>query len=73
MVDGVILEMSPEEEASIRAEWAANEARPHPDPFDRQITPMLKALAKELAEALRLTEVEVLARLKISWENNGGI
>lgn len=38
VVDGVRVECTPEEEAQIRAEWAANDALPRLDPVDSWAT-----------------------------------
>lgn len=68
IVDGVRIEMTPEEEGRTLAEWAANSSRVDPDPFDQEITPLVQAIVQELAAATRRTEIEVMASLKTKWE-----
>jgi C4-type Zn-finger protein len=73
VVDGIRVEMSPEEEAQTRAEWAANLAKPRISEFDQRMAdPMIKSIVQELAVSLAQTEQEVINRLKTRFETNSG-
>ena len=65
-VNGVEVIMSDEEEAAIRAEWAANAAKPIPDPFDSLVKSdiLVDALIQELAVRLGITEIVFKDSLK---------
>jgi hypothetical protein len=67
-VDGKMVDLTPQEEAAILAEWAANAARPAPTRGERVTArldgdPVLGALIDELAEQRGLTRAALVARL----------
>lgn len=70
IVDGVKIECTPEEEAKILQEWADAAAKPRIDPFDTQITPLIKAIVQDLAVATGRTEAETLISIKAKWLAN---
>jgi hypothetical protein len=68
VVDGKEIVCSPDEEAAILAEWAANAARQPPTKAERlaarlDADPVLLALIDELAENRGITRAQLLARL----------
>ena len=72
-VNGIRIEMSPEEESTTLQEWAANTAKPQISEFDQRMQdPMLKSIVQELAVSLAQTEQQVLNRLKTRFETNSG-
>jgi hypothetical protein len=70
LVNGEKVELSPEEEADVKAEWVKNEARTDLDPFDCEIecSPMLQAIIRELAEMSDRDESTVKAALKDKYK-----
>lgn len=70
LVDGVRIEMTAQEEADIRAEWAANAAKPRPTMFDSKVAdPLIQALIKEISLITSETEQSVIDRLKATYES----
>ena len=70
IVDGIEVIMSDEEEAVVRAEWAANLAKPKISEFEQRLQdPMLRSIIQELAVSLAQTEQEVTVRLKTRFES----
>lgn len=68
-VNGVDVECTPEEEAAIRAEWAANDAAPGPVP--PEVTPLQMRLALHGAGLLNAVEAHVDSlgpTARMAWE-----
>jgi len=70
LVNGEQVELSPEEEADVKAEWAKNEAKTELDPFDCEIegSPMLRAIIRELAEMSDRDESAVISSLRAKYK-----
>lgn len=73
VVDGERIEMTPEEEAATRDEWAANEAKAAArPPREEQVVNsdlMAQALIKLLVEETGKTEEELTDRLKAHYKS----
>ena len=65
-VDGVRIEMTFEEEAQIRAEWAANLARPPVDPIDTWLESDIyaKLMLEEVCKAASISFEQIKAAVK---------
>jgi hypothetical protein len=73
VVNGKRREMSPEEEAEIRAEWAANEERAkNRPPREEQVLAkdlMAQSLIKVIAEETGKSEEEITTRVKALYKS----
>jgi polyhydroxyalkanoate synthesis regulator phasin len=70
ILDGIRIELTPEEEAKFLAQQAIDAAKPRPTEFEQKIQdPMIRSIVQELAVALAQTEQEVTARLKTRFED----
>lgn len=72
MVNGVLVALTPEEAARIEAGWAANLAKPKPDPFDQWITGNRYAVAilEQIAIQAGLDFAKVKSDAKAALNNS---
>jgi len=71
MIDGQLVELTPEESARIEAQWEIDRAKPRPDPFDQCLagSTYLVAILEQIALAAGLDFEKVKADAKSSLNN----
>jgi hypothetical protein len=71
LVNGVRVALTPEEKAEIEAEWAAEDLKPAPDPFEQTTIndPVISALVEEIASRVGATSEQLKAAIKARWES----